>query len=184
MVGCEYANQFCFFSNVYLLFMSTQFFMSCQDGVNLCTFPEGTRSRSGRLMPFKNGAFKMAHKAGAPVIPISICGAANIMPSYWMFPYRPAGGGACTVIVHEPVESKGRSEEELATAVRDSIIAGLPEEQRPLLAEGIEVAAAAVMVTEQPSESTTIKVELPNETVVQPMIISAVSENHFPQPSA
>jgi len=61
------------------------------EGVNLCTFPEGTRSRSGQLMPFKNGAFKMAHKTGAPVIPISIVGAANVMPSYWMFPYRPAG---------------------------------------------------------------------------------------------
>ena len=47
--------------------------ISQQDGVNLCTFPEGTRSRSGRLMPFKNGAFKMAHKAGAPVVPMSIC---------------------------------------------------------------------------------------------------------------
>jgi len=101
------------------------------DGVNLCTFPEGTRSRSGRLMPFKNGAFKMAHKAGAPVIPMSIVGAADVMPSYWMFPYRPAGFGACRVVVHEPVESKGRTEEELAIAVRESIINGLPKEQRP-----------------------------------------------------
>ena len=82
-------------------------------------------------MPFKNGAFKMAHKAGAPVIPMSIVGAADVMPSYWMFPYRPAGFGACRVVVHEPVESKGRTEEELAVAVRESIINGLPEEQRP-----------------------------------------------------
>ena len=101
------------------------------DGVNLVTFPEGTRSRSGRLMPFKNGAFKMAHKAGAPVIPISICRAQDVMPSYWMFPYRPAAG-VCKVVVHEPVESKGKTEQELADAVRESIIAGLPEKQRPL----------------------------------------------------
>ena len=103
-----------------------------QDGVNLCTFPEGTRSRSGRLMPFKNGAFKMAHKAGAPVIPVSIAGAVGVMPSHWMFPYRPAGFGACRIVVHEPVESAGRTEEELASAVRDSIVGGLPEDQRPL----------------------------------------------------
>lgn len=102
-----------------------------KDGVNLCTFPEGTRSRSGRLMPFKNGAFKMAHKAGAPVIPISICRAAEVMPSYWMFPYRPAWG-VCKVVVHEPVESEGKTEEELALAVREAIISGLPEYQRPL----------------------------------------------------
>jgi 1-acyl-sn-glycerol-3-phosphate acyltransferase len=83
-------------------------------------------------MPFKNGAFKMAHKAGAPVIPMSIVGAAGVMPSYWMFPYRPAGLGACKIVVHEPVESRGKTEEELALAVRDTIISGLPEEQRPL----------------------------------------------------
>lgn len=102
------------------------------DGVSLCTFPEGTRSRSGRLMPFKNGAFKMAHKAGAPVIPISIVGAANVMPSYWMFPFRPARFNGCKVVVHAPVESHDKTEEELAEAVRQSIIGGLPEEQRPM----------------------------------------------------
>lgn len=101
------------------------------DGVNLCTFPEGTRSRSNRLMDFKNGAFKMAHKAGKPVIPISIVRAAAVMPSYWMFPFR-SSRGICKVVVHEPVESKGRTEAELAKDVRDAIISGLPEEQRPL----------------------------------------------------
>jgi len=101
-----------------------------EDGVNLCTFPEGTRSRTNRLMPFKNGAFKMAHKAKAPVVPISICGASKVMPSYWMFPFKPAHN-VCKVVVHEPVESEGKTEEELAEAVRKAIISGLPEEQRP-----------------------------------------------------
>lgn len=101
------------------------------DGVNLCTFPEGTRSRSGRLMPFKNGAFKMAHKAGKPVVPVSICGAGKVMPSYWMFPFRPSYN-VCKVVAHAPIESEGKTEEELAEAVRDAIISGLPEEQRPL----------------------------------------------------
>lgn len=101
------------------------------EGVNLCTFPEGTRSRSGRLMPFKNGAFKMAHKAGAPVVPMSICNAAGVMPSHWMFPYRPARR-VCKVVCHAPVESEGRTEQELATAVTEAIIGGLPEDQKPL----------------------------------------------------
>jgi 1-acyl-sn-glycerol-3-phosphate acyltransferase len=102
-----------------------------QDGVHLCTFPEGTRSKSGRLGTFKNGAFKMAHKVGAPVIPVSIVGAAKAMPYYWMFPFRPAAG-ICKVIVHEPVESIDKTEEELAEAVREAIISGLPEDQKPL----------------------------------------------------
>ena len=131
-------------------------------------------------MPFKNGAFKMAHKAGAPVIPISICGAANVMPSYWMFPYRPAGGGACTVIVHEPVESKGKTEEELAIAVRESIIAGLPEEQRPLAVEMVEA------TVEEPSKSTITKVDLATEAVISESTnsVPAVPEDQIPLQSA
>ena len=180
VVGCKcalYTAQ-CGLSNFFPLshIRTTHFF---QDGVNLCTFPEGTRSRSGRLMPFKNGAFKMAHKAGAPVIPISICGAANVMPSYWMFPFRPAGGGACTVVVHEPVESKGKTEEELATAVRESIIAGLPKEQRPLPVEITEV-----VVAEQPIESAaSTKVELADEIANESMLVPTIPEDQLPLPS-
>lgn len=101
-----------------------------KNGVHLCTYPEGTRTRTGRLTEFKNGAFKMAHKAGAPVVPISIIGAAKCMPNHWMFPFRPARGVA-KVIVNEPVESEGRTEEELAEEVRRRMISSLPEEQRP-----------------------------------------------------
>lgn len=102
-----------------------------KDGVHLCTFPEGTRTKTGRLEKFKNGAFKMAHKAGAPVIPMSIVGADSVMPSHWMFPYRPARNVA-KVVIHPPVESTGQSEDELAAAVRASLITGLLPSQRPL----------------------------------------------------
>ena len=43
-------------------------------GVNISTFPEGTRSRDGRLLPFKKGPFFLAMESGAPVVPISIWG--------------------------------------------------------------------------------------------------------------
>jgi 1-acyl-sn-glycerol-3-phosphate acyltransferase len=99
--------------------------------VHLCTYPEGTRSRTGRLTEFKNGAFKMAHKAGAPVVPISIVGAARAMPNHWMFPFRPSRG-VTKVVIHEPVESVGKTEEELADEVRRRMISGLPEDQRPV----------------------------------------------------
>lgn len=101
-----------------------------KDGVHLCTFPEGTRSKSGRMNEFKNGAFKMAHKVGAPVIPLSIVAAGEIMPVDFMFPIK--GGRCARVIVHEPIESEGKTEEELANATRDAIISGLPESQWPL----------------------------------------------------
>lgn len=95
----------------------------------MCTFPEGTRSRTGRLLPFKNGAFKMAYKAGAPIIPLSIVGSGDVMPANWMFPRRPTH--ECKVIIHEPIETEGKTEGELAEAVRAAVISGLPEDQRP-----------------------------------------------------
>lgn len=96
----------------------------------LCTYPEGTRSKSGRLGKFKNGSFKMAHKTGSPVIPLSIVGAGAVMPYYWMFPMRSTN--VCKVVVHEPIPSDDKTEDELAEAVRQAIISGLPMDQRPL----------------------------------------------------
>lgn len=102
-----------------------------KEGVHLCTFPEGTRSKTGRLLEFKNGAFKMAHKVGAPIIPMTIIGSGKAHPSNWMFP-RKSCHGTCKIIVHEPVESTDKTEKELADYVRNIIIGGLPEDQRPL----------------------------------------------------
>lgn len=97
----------------------------------LATFPEGTRSRTGRMMGFKAGAFKMAHKAGAPVIPISIVNSDKIMPLGWMMAMRPAYSLA-EVVVHEPIASDDKTEAELVEVVRKVMIEGLPESQRPL----------------------------------------------------
>lgn len=43
-------------------------------------FPEGTRSRTGRLRPFKKGAFILAAEAGVPVVPAAVTGSYEIMP--------------------------------------------------------------------------------------------------------
>lgn len=102
-----------------------------KDGVNLCTFAEGTRSRDGRLNKFKEGAFKMAHKAGVPVIPLAIVGAQKSHPVHWMFPPKRTRNIA-SVIVGEPVESQGITESELSQKVRESLLAKLPEDQQPL----------------------------------------------------
>jgi 1-acyl-sn-glycerol-3-phosphate acyltransferase len=52
---------------------------SVQAGNSLLMFPEGTRSRTGVLLPFKKGAFVLAIKAQAPVVPTAIFGAARAM---------------------------------------------------------------------------------------------------------
>ena len=82
-------------------------------------------------MKFKDGAFKMAHKAGAPAIPIAIVGAQKAHPPHWMFPYKPTRNMS-KVVVCEPIESVGITESELSSKVRNALIEALPEDQRPL----------------------------------------------------
>ena len=85
------------------------------------------------MAEFKAGAFKMAHKAGAPVIPLSIVNSDKIMPTQWMMSSRPAYPMA-EVIIHDPISSADKTEDELVDAVRKVMIEGLPERQRPLWA--------------------------------------------------
>ena len=50
------------------------------EGGTLCLFPEGTRSRTGAVSPFKGGAFQSAIDAGVPVLPVAIDGAGAVLP--------------------------------------------------------------------------------------------------------
>jgi 1-acyl-sn-glycerol-3-phosphate acyltransferase len=50
-------------------------------GTSLMVFPEGTRSRDGRIHAFKKGPFVVAKEAGVPVIPVAISGSGAITPS-------------------------------------------------------------------------------------------------------
>ena len=58
-------------------------------GISICIFPEGTRSKDGNMIPFKEGSMKMASKTGCPIIPIAITHSAQIWEAH--LPYiRPA----------------------------------------------------------------------------------------------
>lgn len=49
-------------------------------GISVLVFPEGTRSKTGEMLPFKRGAFHLAAKVGYPIIPVSIIDTDKIMP--------------------------------------------------------------------------------------------------------
>ena len=48
-------------------------------GLSLIVFPEGTRSRDGRVARFKGGSFYVALEAGLPVVPLSVIGSRHVM---------------------------------------------------------------------------------------------------------
>ncbi|HTW47602.1 MAG TPA: lysophospholipid acyltransferase family protein [Acidobacteriaceae bacterium] len=96
-------------------------------GVHILSFVEGTRSRDGRLQPFKKGPFFLAMETGATVIPVSIYGTETMMKkgSMKIFP------GTAHVRFHAPLEPRSyATREDLLDAVRASIASGLPEWMR------------------------------------------------------
>ncbi len=90
------------------------------DGLSLIVFPEGTRSRDGRVARFKGGSFYLALEAGLPVVPISIVGSRHVMLKGRLATYP----GDVTVIVHEPIDTQalaGSDPREFAERVRQVI---------------------------------------------------------------
>jgi 1-acyl-sn-glycerol-3-phosphate acyltransferase len=87
-----------------------------ENGMSVMMFPEGTRGRDGRMLPFKAGAFKLAIDAGVPVLPIAITGTAQGMPkgSPWVRPSR------IHVQLLEPVPVTGLGEGDV-TRLRDEV---------------------------------------------------------------
>jgi 1-acyl-sn-glycerol-3-phosphate acyltransferase len=93
-------------------------------GVNISTFPEGTRSRTGRLLPFKKGPFYLAMESGAPVVPISIWGSEHMMTK-GSLRIKP---GTAHLIFHPALyPQQVAKREELMVAVRTAITSGLPQ---------------------------------------------------------
>ena len=70
-----------------------------EEGSCMASYPEGTRSRTGELLPFKTGSFVAAIKAGVPVVPVSISGSERVLPPDGFAP-RP---GLIRVAIGEPI---------------------------------------------------------------------------------
>ena len=89
------------------------------DGVSVVIFPEGTRSGSRAMRPFKHGGFKMAYDLELPILPVSIKDTYKVMPGglHTLLP------GRITLTIHEPIDVsayEGRREE-LIARVRETI---------------------------------------------------------------
>ena len=82
---------------------------SLRKGMPLVIFPEGGRSADGRLRDFMGGAFYMAIKAQAPVVPIVLVGTYELLPMN-SFHVRP---GRIEMLVGEPIPTKGMAPREM-----------------------------------------------------------------------
>ena len=79
--------------------------------VSVMIFPEGTRSRDGELLPFKDGAFRLAIEAGAPILPLVVAGTRNAMAK-GTFRFQPA---RARVQVLPPIETTGMTLDDVAS---------------------------------------------------------------------
>ena len=70
-----------------------------RNGTSVIFFPEGTRSRSGKLGPFKKGAFNMAMDLKLPILPVTIIGTREIMPPQSLRLYP----GKARMVIHPPI---------------------------------------------------------------------------------
>lgn len=99
-------------------------------GRSFIIFPEGTRSRTGELLPFKKGGFVMAIQAQVPVVPVAVSGASEALKRGSMV-IRPA---TVRVEFAPPIETAGLTftdRSDLVTKVREAIAARLPDAIAP-----------------------------------------------------
>src|SRR5262249_8791238 len=100
-------------------------------GHSFLAFPEGTRSRTGRMGPFKQGPFIMAIQAEVPIIPMTVSGSFDVMPAAQL----KINPGTIRVVFHPQIATKGLSlsqREGLMTEVTRVISSQLKEHEQPL----------------------------------------------------
>ena len=91
--------------------------------VSVMIFPEGTRSKTGELRPFKTGAFRLAIEAQVPILPLAVYGTRDALRKHdWRL-----GNAEAEVRVLDPISTEGLPMDDvqaLSDRVREVIVAG------------------------------------------------------------
>jgi 1-acyl-sn-glycerol-3-phosphate acyltransferase len=98
---------------------------------SLIIFPEGTRSRDGRVGRFKGGVFLLAIESGLPIVPVSVSGSRHVMLKGRLMTCP----GHVVVTIHPPIETTGMTREHAR---------GLAGHARDLVVEAVDGAKGAV----------------------------------------
>lgn len=86
--------------------------------MNILIFPEGTRSKNGKLQDFMSGLGLLVKELQAPVIPVKILGMEKIYPRGSIFPKK----GTCTVIFGKPIEFTTESPSEIIQKSKEAVL--------------------------------------------------------------
>lgn len=95
-------------------------------GLSVVVFPEGSRSRDGRMHAFRRGAFQLAMEFNLPVVPVTIDGAYSIMPRGTILPRY----GTIKLIIHKPIYAPEGGRHELSDLMEQSyeaVASSLPQ---------------------------------------------------------
>lgn len=104
-----------------------------RDGTSALVFGEGTRSRTGELLPLKKGAFVLAIQAGVPVVPVYLEGTYDVLPKGTLaLKRRPI-----TMRIGPPISTKGLTyadRDDLGARCREELVALRDHVDGPLVA--------------------------------------------------
>lgn len=94
-------------------------------GMSIVVFPEGSRTRDGRMHRFKRGAFLLADEFNLPVVPVTIDGAYDVLPITGRLPHW----GHISLTIHKPIcpAREGHDLPDVMERSRDAIASALPE---------------------------------------------------------
>lgn len=94
-----------------------------RDGMSLVVFPEGARTATGRMGPFKKGAYQLALEFHLPLVPITISGSFDVLPRTRLLPHP----GTITLTIHHPIQAPASESdrEEVMERTRDAIQSAL-----------------------------------------------------------
>ena len=99
------------------------------DGTSLVVFPEGSRTYTGKMRPFKKGAFQLADELQLPIVPLTIDGSFEILPRTSKFIKR----RRMTLTMHDPIYPQGQGPEDIKETMEkayEAIQSRLPEKYK------------------------------------------------------
>lgn len=100
-----------------------------KEGMSMVIFPEGTRTRTGKMGPFKRGSFMLANEIGLPIVPITINGSFDVFSRN----AKSVSWGTVTMTIHKPItaeERQGKASKIVMQEVFNVIDGSLDEKYR------------------------------------------------------